>query len=391
MTERLYYTDAYLRTFEAHVVERREGGRVVYLDRSAFYPTSGGQPHDTGTLAGVPVEDVVDEGERVAHHLSGPVDATTVRGEIDWPRRFDHMQQHTGQHLLSALFADAYARPTVSVHFGPALSTLELERGEVGDDVVREVEARANALVMADLPVTVAFEEAAEASGLRKPPDRGGTLRIVSIAGLDRSACGGTHVRRTGEIGPVLLRRRERVRQHTRLEFVCGQRAVERAHRDFETLQAIATGLSAAPDDAAALVEAQAAQVREWQSTARRLQEELDGHRARARYAASTPGENGLRCAVERRATGAVDDLRGEALAFAALSRTLFIGATATPPAILVAASEDSGVAAGTTLRGVLAQVGGRGGGSPRLAQGSVPSVEALDAALRLLTVPAGE
>ncbi len=128
MTERLYYTDAYLRSFDARVVDRAKDGRTIYLDRTAFYPTSGGQPFDTGTLGGVAVADVVDEGERIAHVLAAPAPASdTVHGEIDWTRRFDNMQQHTGQHLLSAIFADRFKLETVSVHFGAESSTLDLD------------------------------------------------------------------------------------------------------------------------------------------------------------------------------------------------------------------------------------------------------------------------
>src|SRR3569832_1988751 len=128
MTERLYYTDAYLRGFNARIVDRANDGRTIYLDRTAFYPTSGGQPFDTGTRGGVEVTDVVDEGDRIAHVLASPVpDADTIHGDIDWTRRFDHMQQHTGQHLLSAIFADTFELETVSVHFGAESSTLDLD------------------------------------------------------------------------------------------------------------------------------------------------------------------------------------------------------------------------------------------------------------------------
>src|SRR6476646_10311562 len=135
MTERLYYGDAYLRTFDARIVDRAADGRTIYLDRTAFYPTSGGQPFDTGSLAGIPVTDVIDEGERIAHVLAAPAprDAQVVTGIVDWTRRFDHMQQHTGQHLLSAILSDRYGLDTVSVHFGATSSTLDLDSESVPD------------------------------------------------------------------------------------------------------------------------------------------------------------------------------------------------------------------------------------------------------------------
>lgn len=385
MTERLYYTDAWLRAFDARVVERRDEGRRIYLDRSAFYPTSGGQPHDTGLLGSVAVLDVVDEGDRVAHVLAAPLEGDAVRGEIDWPRRFDYMQQHTGQHLLSALFADRYGWPTVSVHFGPEDSTLDLDTPSVDEEVLREVEQVANELVAEARPVAVAFEEAERAVGLRKAPTRPGMLRIVTIDGVDRSACGGTHVSTTSQIGPVLLRRQEKVKRSARIEFVCGGRAVARARRDFEALQRVARGMSAALDEVPALVEAQAVQLRDAHGTARRLQEQLDAYRARERYDQMTPDAAGVRRLCERLATGSPDQWRSFALAFCGLPRAVFVAAVDDPPAILVAAADDAGVDAGRTLRAALEGVGGRGGGSPRLAQGALPSREALEIVLERL------
>src|SRR5688572_26511204 len=172
MTERIYYTDAYAETFEASVAERDDGGRRVYLDRTAFYPTSGGQPHDLGQLGGVAVMDVVDEGERIAHVLAEPLGPVSrVGGRIDWARRFDHMQQHTGQHLLSAVLADLFGIATVSVHFGPETSTIDLDTLGLEPAEAAAAEARTNALVWEVRPVTVTFEDASSAAGLRKPPD----------------------------------------------------------------------------------------------------------------------------------------------------------------------------------------------------------------------------
>ena len=218
MTTRLYYTDTYLRTFNATIVERADDGRRLYLDRSAFYPTSGGQPHDLGTLGGVDVIDVVDEEERVAHVLAAPYTGPdAVHGAIDWPRRWDFVQQHTGQHLLSGIFEELFDWPTVSVHFGDVLSTLEIRTPGVSPAQLRRVEEHANALVAENRPVTVTFEDAAAvAARLRRPSMRTGTLRIVTIEGHDTSACGGTHVRATGEIGAILLRRVRRRLTRTR-------------------------------------------------------------------------------------------------------------------------------------------------------------------------------
>ena len=381
MTERLYYTDAYLRSFDARVVALDEGGRRVLLDRSAFYPTSGGQPHDLGTLGGVAITDVVDEAGRVTHVLREPLPATegdAVHGEVAWDRRFDHMQQHTGQHLVSALFADLCGWQTLSVHFGPEVATLDLDTERVGADQLREVERYANDVIIRGRPVSVTFEAAETAAALRKAPGRDGELRIVSIEGVDRSACGGTHVRSTAEIGVLLLRGHEKVRQSTRIEFVCGHRAVRRARRDFEALQEIARALSASPDEAARLVEGQREQLKELRSTARRLQGELDVNRARERHGTAVPDANGRRVVRERTHEGSPDVWREFALAYSALPGAVFIGVSESPPSVLLATSADAGIDAGQALRRALEQAGGRGGGSPRMAQGSVPSRDAL-------------
>jgi alanyl-tRNA synthetase len=296
MTERLYYRDATIRAFSARLSEVAEGGRKAYLDRTAFYPTSGGQPHDIGTLGGIGVVDVIDEGERIAHVLDAPLElppAVELKGEIDWDRRHDNMQQHTGQHLLSAVLEDMLQLGTVSVHFGDESSTLDVAdasgAGNVLEpDVLASVELRVNEVVAEARPVRVTFEDAAGVTGLRKPSDRDGLLRIVTIEGIDRSACGGTHVETTAAIGPVLLRRQERVRQGLRIEFVCGERAIRRARRDLESLSRIGRSFSASIDEAAKLVEGQAAQLVELQNENRRQVELLATYRAAELHAAAT-------------------------------------------------------------------------------------------------------
>jgi alanyl-tRNA synthetase len=385
MTQRLYYTDAYLTTFPADVLDRAEDGTVVYLDRTAFYPTSGGQPHDTGRLGSSRVVDVVDEGDRIAHRVDAPVSAGPLEGVIDWTRRFDHMQQHTGQHLLSAVLADLTGHATVSVHFGRDLSTLDLDTPELPKAQVVEAELRANRIVTENRPVEVSFEEAASAEGLRKAPDREGTLRIVTIRDLDRSACGGTHVRATGEIGPILIRRLERVRKTVRLEFLCGERAVRRARADAELLADLAVTQSAAPEELPALFAAQRQELSAAAAARRDLETALAGYRARELYQTSAQGAGSARVVMVEEEVGPPDRLRALAQAVAGLPQGVFLGATRTPAGVIVASAEDSGVDVGRLVKEVLGRVGGRGGGNARLAQGSLPSAEALEGAVAQL------
>jgi alanyl-tRNA synthetase len=379
-TERLYYTDSYLRDFEAAVVDLADDGRRVYLDRTAFYPTSGGQPHDTGRLNGIQITDVVDEAERIGHLLAQPMTGTKAVGQLDWPRRFDHMQQHTGQHLLSAVLNDLYGYATVGVHFGPESSTVDLDGPSFNQDQIGKVEDSCNEVVVGNRPVEVSFEEAERAIGLRKASERTGNLRVVTIRNLDRSACGGTHVRATGEIGPILIGKVERVRKGTRVEFCCGTRAVRRAGADHALLSRLAGDFSASTEELPALINNLRGEVKEAHAARRSLETQLDGFRARELYLAAEPDATGIRRIVIRQERGSLEGLRGVAQAFASMPLAIFVGATASPPALVLATSTDSGVDAAGVLKGLLASVGGRGGGSATLAQGTVPGKAELEA-----------
>jgi alanyl-tRNA synthetase len=377
MTERLYYQDSYLSEFRARVVDTSPDQHRVYLDRTAFYPTSGGQPFDTGQLGGFNVIEVVDEGDRIAHVLSGPLNQSEVDGRIDLSRRFDHMQQHTGQHLLSAVLLEMFDAATVSFHLGAESSTIDISRA-LEPERLREAERRANQIVFENRPVTVSFQHSSEDLGLRKPTEREGDVRIISIQGLDRSACGGTHVRATGEIGPILLRKLDRIRGNLRVEFLCGRRAVSRARADFEALSQIARVFSAPLDDAPAMVEAQHEKLQESDRTRRRLATELAQASGRALYVETPPGEDGIRRAL-RRVESLSEETRAEAQSFVSGGPAVFLALTEDPPSALLAVSKDSGVHAGDLLKRALTEAGGRGGGNAALAQGSLPSKEALD------------
>lgn len=379
MTERLYYRDSYLTEFRARVVDASPDRLRVYLDRTAFYPTSGGQPFDTGSVSGIPVIDVIDEGERIAHVLSAPFTFTEAEGRIDAARRFDHMQQHTGQHLLSAVLLELFEDPTVSFHLGAESSTIDVAR-PLEPAQIREAERRANQIVFENRPVTVGFQHSSEDLGLRKPTEREGEVRIITIQDLDRSACGGTHVRATGEIGPILLRKLDRIRGNLRIEFLCGARAVARARADYEALSQVARVFSSPLDETPAMVEAQREKLQEADKTRRRLASELAESNGRALHAATVPGPDGIR-RVLRRVETLVEEFRAEAQGFTGSGPAIFLAVAENPPAVLLGCSKDSGVNAGEILKRALAESGGRGGGNVTLAQGSLPSKQALEQA----------
>jgi len=385
MTERLYYHDSRLLEFDARVVERSDDGRRVYLDRTAFYPTSGGQPFDTGMLGGVQVMEVVDEDERIAHLLAAPLRAEQVRGRIDAGRRFDHMQQHTGQHLLSAVFVEMLKAPTLSFHLGAESCTIDIGVAALAPEQIRAVERRANEMVFENRPVAISFEHASEATDLRKPSARGGEIRIVAIEGLDRSACGGTHVRSTSEIGPILIRRLERIRGNVRVEFVCGLRALDRARKDYEALSAAARAFSSPLDEAPARVAALTTALQESEKARGKLAGALARAEGRQLYSETQADAEGRRSVV--RAVAAIDDdVRAMAQGFTSGEKARFIAIAENPPAILLAVSGDLGVHAGNELKPLLAEAGGRGGGNVTLAQGSVPDAGKLAAVIAKLS-----
>jgi alanyl-tRNA synthetase len=332
----------------------------------------------------VPVLAVTDEGEEIAHQLAAPVSLSRVDGEIDWKRRFDHMQQHSGQHLLSAIFAEHFGLATLSFHLGQKSSTIDLEAAAVTTETAREAESRANQIVFENRPVTVEFRAAAEAQGLRKPSAREGTLRVIVIEGLDRTACGGTHVRATGEIGPILIRKIDKIRQSVRIEFLCGGRAVRRARSDYDSLARAAQAFSAPLDDVPSLISAQLEAARTADKGRRKLELDLAAYQGRELYESTPPGPDGIRLHTRREA-GSMDELHTLAQSFTSRPNAIFLALLEDPPSVLYAVSEDSGINAGQALKQALLEMGGRGGGSVRLAQGTVPNAGLLEAVLTKL------
>jgi alanyl-tRNA synthetase len=294
------------------------------------------------------------------------------------------MQQHTGQHLLSALLSDEFGWPTLSVHFGDETNTIDVACEEIDLTALATIERRANALIVQNRRVTVSFEDAAEATGLRKASERDGELRIVTIEGIDRNACGGTHVDLTGEIGALLLRRTEKTKGHTRIEFVCGHRAVSRARRDAELLTKVARTLSAAPHDLPGLVEQQIQRLAEGERERKRLAAELARYQATAMWTASIPDSDGVRRIIIP-VTGAVKDAEPLAQQLVALGGCTVVVTNPDAGGVLMATAADTGIDAGQRLRTALQSAGGRGGGSPRLAQGAVPDPSQLHAVLEQL------
>ena len=389
MTHRLYYSDSYLLEFDATVIDAqpRNAHVGVVLDRTAFYPTSGGQPHDTGTLNNLPVLDVLeDEEDRIVHVVAEDVQGT-VRGTVDWSRRFDHMQQHTGQHILSQACLRTLGAQTRAVHLGGEVSTLDLDRPEMSAEAVASAEDLANQIVFEDRPVLVREVEEADLVSLqlRRPPKKHGRIRVVEVEDFDRSACGGTHVRRTGEVGPIKIRRWERFKGGTRVEFYCGWRAL----RDYRWKNALtlelAGQLTVKDVEVLGAVNRLSGQLRDRDRLLADVQDRLIDLEARQRLA-QTPGRPHVVVAVVPEWTTAmVTTLAGR---LAKEEATVAVLGTSEGH-LVIARSADLDLDAATLLTQIMQQHGGRGGGRPAYAQGSVPApriTEAVEAARREVT-----
>jgi len=348
----------------------------VRLDRSVFYPTSGGQAHDTGTLDGVPVVDVqVAEDGDVLHLLAEPLpeQTTEVTGVVDWPRRFDHMQQHSGQHLLSQAFHRLLGLETISVHFGDELCTLDLAGNTLTPEGVEAVERHANQIVWENREIRAYEITDAELSRvpLRRAPKVTGRIRIVEIADYDWSACGGTHVAATGSIGPIALLRTERNRGNSRVYFVCGARAVDDARRRRRLLADAAGLLDTAVEEAPTLLAARMERMKEQDRLLRALQEEVLGYRAQSLLAAAEE-VGSIRLVAQVLADLDPNGLKSLAAGLTTnpgVVALLACGAGGKGTAIF-ARSPDVDLHAGQLLRSILPRFGGGGGGRPDFAQG---------------------
>lgn len=230
-TKRLYLESPYKVEFEAQVVEKViwEQKPALILDQTCFYPESGGQPCDKGTINEVEVLKVLEDEARIIHLLAENISSAKVTGKIEWQTRFDHMQQHSGQHILSQSFHELLGAETLSFHLGEAISSVEMDLRKISEEEVENVERRANEIVFQDREIKCYFipEEKIESVPLRRPPKKKGLIRVVEVSDFDFSACGGTHVRRAGEIGLIKILKLERIRNNIRFEFICGQRTLE--------------------------------------------------------------------------------------------------------------------------------------------------------------------
>ena len=404
MAERLYYQNSFLHEFEGEIVEvippsGSESRIGVVLDQTAFFPTSGGQMHDTGWMTAgresdkLHVTEVAEtEDGRVVHYIEAekaPEKGSRVHGVIDPARRRDHMQQHSGQHVLSAAFVRLFKMPTVSFHMGEEYCSIDLDAPVLNQEQVVAAEKLANEIVMENLPVGIRFvtQEEARSLGLRKvPPVEKDKLRLIDIHDFDLTACGGTHVQSTGQIGCILLRKIEKVKQGWRVEFVCGERAVSTARRDYSVLTDAAGLFSVhiweVPQHARKLLD----ELRASRKTQDRLLEQIAELQARE-LLAQTPESNGRKmvvCVFSDRNLAFIK-LLAQKLTRLNLRAIALLATTSVQPALIFAQSAGQPFDMGALMKEAMAKLGGRGGGSKDMAQGGVSQLTNLTAVLEEL------
>lgn len=382
MTVRLYYRDSFVREFDATVTScEREGDRFkVTLDRTAFYPSSGGQPHDLGSLSGVPVTDVLDASDHqtIVHYTSAELPPGPVRGTIDWNRRLDHMQQHTAQHLLSAVFLERFQFPTISFHLGKELSTIDLGVPLVTAAQLAEAESRANVLVFEDRVVAVRFGTAEElsAAGVRKAVDREGILRAVEIEGVDLQPCGGTHLASTGQVGLLVLRGLERRKDGWRVSFAAGSRALACARADFQALGKASELLSCGRDEVPGVLAKTLEERRSQHAYAKKMEESMANYQADSLFAA-IEGEPSANLAPIRVVAAVVENGAPPYLALLAANLTAkgstvaFLAGELTGH-VVMAQTKGGSRDLGALLREMFSEIPGKGGGSRDFAQGTL-------------------
>jgi alanyl-tRNA synthetase len=383
MTIRLYYSDSTLRDFSARVLERQttERGTAVRLDRTAFYPTSGGQPHDTGTLNDARVVDVWDdEAGAVWHLLERAPEGEEVRGAIDWERRFDHMQQHSGQHLLSAGFVRLLDAPTVSFHLGSDDSSIDLDRPQLSWDDAFRVEADVNRVIAENraVEVRIVAEDQIHTVPLRRPPKVTGDIRVVLIPDYDASACGGTHVPATGAVGLLKIVRIERYKGGVRVGFVCGARALTHYQRTLAALQTVSADLSVGGEEVPEAVARLKGDLKDARRELEAAQRALATLEAERLWAETAPVE-GVRTIAAYLEDRTFDQAAALAAHVSAKPKTVALIATSDAKGVRLVCTRSADLPdlnAAAILKRVTDRLGGKGGGTAEHARGGAPAAE---------------
>ena len=383
MGERSYYTDSYTSEFPARVVETQqtEGAFAVVLDRSYFYPTSGGQPNDTGTIDGIPVIDVQvrKEDGAILHMVESLPQSEEVTAAIDWRRRFDHMQQHTGQHILSQAFIQTHGAQTIGFHLSDETATIDLDVNKIDQEAINKAEDLANRVVWQNRPVVVrwATRQEAEYLPLRKIPENGGEkLRLIDIVNFDLTACGGTHVARTGEVGLIKVIKTETRNKKVRIHFCCGGRALLQYRLVNNVVQALSSQLTTGTKELSASVSKIQESEKETRRTLKRLRNELS--EVEAQQLLDSGRKEGKITLVVHVLEGEADRVRSLASRLVENEGTIaLLASTGERTQIVFGRADDAPGNMKELLQAAFDKLGtGSGGGGDKFAQGIAPAAD---------------
>jgi alanyl-tRNA synthetase len=390
MTKKLYLDDPYLQEFSSAVTQKIDAGDRpgIILEQTLFYPTSGGQPHDTGMINGIPVIDVFeDQSHRIVHLLAEPVADRQVAGRIDWQRRFDHMQQHSGQHLLSQSFIKTCDAETISFHMGDESATLDLNQAGLSIEKIAAVEDLANQVIYESRPVlshTIGKDDL-DQYPVRKPPAVDDNIRVVEIKDFDYSACGGTHCSRTGEIGIVKIRRFENYKGGTRIHFLCGLRALKDYQAKSMILKQIGEYLSAGESDLYKNIKKIRNELKLLRREHGNLKKQYLNYEANALFSERKEVENIniIAKVFEDRNPKELKILAQKVMENFPNTIILFGAKTEGKASLFFIRSEELAGDMGKLMQDACAVINGRGGGRPQQAQGGGPAADKLDAAVQ--------
>jgi alanyl-tRNA synthetase len=394
MTQKLYYHDAYQQEFQAQVLERITvgNGLGLILDKTCFYPTSGGQPHDQGTLNGIAVSDVFereDDGAMV-HVVDSEVGrpalnkGETVHGQIDWERRFDHMQQHTGQHILSQAFLHLLDAETVGFHLGAEASTIDVDRAPLEAAQLDKVEKLANTIVFANRAVRTHFADQDRMGdlALRKQPTVTGPIRVVEVEGFDLSPCGGTHVKAAGEVGSTVITKSERRGSETRVEFLCGGRALADYRCQRRIVSELANQFSVGDWELVEAVNRLVEEAKRYRKELNTVKDQLLDYEA-TRLWAEAEERGSLRIVRAVLSEGDGGTLKGLAQRLAKREACVaLLGLKGDRALLAFARSAELPYDMSALLKSACQIIGGGGGGRPDMAQGGGPAGDRLEEAL---------
>ncbi|AJD92537.1 alanyl-tRNA synthetase [Jeotgalibacillus malaysiensis] len=367
---KLFYEDVNLQTFQAKKTDEgtdQQGRRYVVLDHTAFYPTGGGQPHDTGLLNQARVYDVEEIDGTIRHYIEGtdPL-LETVHGEIDWVRRFDHMQQHAGQHILSAAFENNFNLKTVSFHLGEEVCSIDLETDHVSEEVLKMAEEQANELVLENRPIETKWvsQEELQQYPLRKEVAVAGNIRLVIIPEADYNGCGGTHPTSTGQVGTIKILHTEKQRGQTRIYFVCGKRVNRQLGEKHDVLQSLTAKMSAPQEKLADAADRLLNQNKQLEKTVEELKNQL------LTFEADQYQDSLVKAVFTDRPVAELQKLAKMIVEGNEEKIVLFVNETDEKLQLICGRSADSETDMNQLIKSVLPLINGRGGGKPDFAQG---------------------